>query len=39
MPLGTRITAHKFTLVVDDFGVHYVGDEHANHLINALKKS
>ena len=29
----------KFTLVVDDFGVEYVGTEHAHHLINALKKS
>ena len=27
-----------FTLCVDDFGVEYVGDEHANHLITALKK-
>jgi len=22
----------QFTLVVDDFGVKYVGEEHANHL-------
>ena len=28
----------EFTLVVDDFGVKYVGREHANHLIKALKK-
>ena len=27
----------KFTLVVDDFGVKYVGKEHADHLVNALK--
>ena len=27
-----------FTLVVDDFGVKFTGDAHANHLINALKK-
>jgi hypothetical protein len=27
-----------FTLVVDDFGVKYVGKEHADHLLNALKK-
>jgi hypothetical protein len=27
-----------FTLIVDDFGVKYVGREHANHLINTLKK-
>jgi hypothetical protein len=26
-----------FSLVVDDFGVKYVGKEHANHLINTLK--
>ena len=27
----------SFTLVVDDFGVKYVGQEHLTHLINALK--
>jgi hypothetical protein len=27
--------AIKFTLVVDDFGFQYVGDQHDNHLINA----
>ena len=27
-----------FTLVVDDFGVKYVGEEHARHLENALKE-
>jgi len=27
----------SFTLVVDDFGVKYVGKEHAMHLINILK--
>jgi hypothetical protein len=27
-----------FTLVVDDFGVKYVGRAHANHLLNTLKK-
>ena len=26
-----------FTLVVDDFGVKYVGDQHAQHLIDTLK--
>jgi hypothetical protein len=26
-----------FTLVVDDFGVKYVGKEHANHLVASLK--
>ena len=28
----------QFSLVVDDFGVKYVGQEHANHLCNALKQ-
>jgi hypothetical protein len=28
----------QFTLVVDDFGVKYVGKEHAQHLKNALKE-
>jgi hypothetical protein len=28
----------QFTLVVDDFGVQYVGKEHAQHLIDALEK-
>jgi hypothetical protein len=27
-----------FTLVVDDFGIKYVGDEHAQHLIDTLSK-
>jgi hypothetical protein len=27
-----------FSLVVDDFGVKYVGKQHANHLFNALKE-
>jgi hypothetical protein len=27
-----------FTLVVDDFGIKYVGKEHADHLNNALKQ-
>ena len=28
----------SFALVVDDFGVKYVGEEHANHLISVLKE-
>ena len=28
----------SFTLVVDDFGVKYVGKEHADHLMESLKK-
>ena len=27
-----------FTLVVDDFGVKYVGREHAEHLLKSLRK-
>jgi hypothetical protein len=26
----------QFTLVMDDFGVQYVGKEHAQHIIDAL---
>ena len=29
----------QFTLVVDDFGVKYVGEEHAKHLEHAIKQS
>jgi hypothetical protein len=28
----------SFTLVVDNFGVKYIGKEHVTHLINVLKK-
>jgi hypothetical protein len=28
----------SFTLVVDDFGVKYVGKQHAEHLVQAIKK-
>ena len=28
----------SFTLVVDDFGVKYVGEEHAQHLLSAIKE-
>ena len=28
----------SFTLVVDDFGVKYVGKEHATHLIDCIKE-
>ena len=28
----------SFTLIVDEFGVKYVGKKHANYLINVLKK-
>ena len=29
----------QFTLVVDDFGVKYVGEEHAIHLKNTIKEN
>jgi hypothetical protein len=29
----------QFSLVVDDFGVKYVGKQHANHLMNALREN
>ena len=29
----------QFTLVVDDFGVKYSGDEHFDHLVTALKNT
>ena len=28
-----------FTLVVDDFGVQYTGDQHAQHLIQSLEEN
>jgi hypothetical protein len=28
----------QFCLVVDDFGVKYIGDDHAQHLIDTLRK-
>ena len=28
----------SFTLVVDSFGVKYVGEEHAQHLLNTVRK-
>lgn len=28
----------QFSLVVDDFGIKYVGEQHAQHLLNALKE-
>jgi hypothetical protein len=28
----------QFTLVVDNFGIKYVGKEHANHLLSTLKE-
>ena len=29
----------KFTLVVDDFGIKFEGDMHANHLVKTLKNN
>jgi hypothetical protein len=28
----------SFTLIVDDFGIKYVGNKHAQHLITTLEK-
>ena len=28
-----------FTLIVDNFGVEYVGKRHADHLLNAIKEN
>ena len=28
----------QFALIVDDFGVEYVGDQHAQHLASVLKE-
>jgi hypothetical protein len=48
---GYRLTQHthdlwkhdtrplSFSLVVDDFGVKYVGREHAEHLMECIKKT
>jgi hypothetical protein len=37
--LGCHVThTIQLTVVVDDFGVQYVGQEHAQHLIDALEK-
>ena len=36
-PLQTRYRPVWFTLVVDDFGIKYIGQENAQHLIDALK--
>ena len=43
VPHTPGIFRHKtrpvwFTLVVDDFGIKYVGKEHAQHLLNVLKE-
>lgn len=37
-PLQTYHQTNPFTLVVDDFGVKYVGVEHALHLLKILKQ-
>ena len=29
----------KFVLIVDDFGIEYVGKQHALHLLNILKQN
>jgi hypothetical protein len=37
MHMGTCLMS--LTLVVNDFGLQYVGGEHADHLFNALEQS
>jgi hypothetical protein len=37
--LWTHDTRPIFSLVVDDFGVKYVGREHADHLMTCIKKN
>jgi hypothetical protein len=29
----------SFTLIIDDFGIKYIGKEHVQHLINTLKQN
>ena len=36
--MATQTRPINFTLLVDNFRVKYVGKEHADHLINALKQ-
>ena len=43
-PLPPGLWSHKwrlvlFSLIVDDFGVKYVGKSHANNLLNALNEN
>ena len=38
MFLEAQVASYRFSLVVDDSGVKYIGKEHANHLIAALKQ-
>ena len=35
--MAPQMATHTFTLVVDDFGVKYVGKERADHLVASLK--
>ena len=37
--LGTRWRSVQFTLVVDDFGVNYFGEEHTLHLKHTIKEN
>jgi hypothetical protein len=38
-PLDPRHSSHAFSLVVDDFGVKYVGREHAEHLMACIRNN
>ena len=35
---GLGLRHIQFSIVVDDFGVKYVGEEHAKHLVGALEE-
>ena len=36
--METELNIQVFSLVVNNYGVKYVGEEHANHLVDALDK-
>ena len=38
VPISKKARPVWFTLVVDDFGIKYVGKEHAHHLLGILKE-
>ena len=36
--METELNIQVFSLVVNNYGVKYVGEEHANHIVDALDK-
>ena len=38
LDMDTQSSRITFTLLVDDFGIKFEGDNHANHLVSTLKK-